>query len=663
MELTDPKVSAPLKQRSPAPLRRLRRWIVAGGLIVAVVLGGRAVGAGRLVGGALGAPSPTPTVHTAVVTRDTLVSTVSATGTLAFATTMNVTPKLSGTLRTFTLQVGDTVKPGASVAGLDSTDLDAQIAQAQINLKTAQSKQVEAEAPASVPTLDSARVAVLSAQQKLQSIEHAYSDSDIAAQKAAVGQAEAQREAAQHPYSATDLAAQKAAVDLAATQLSAAEHPYTAAEVAAQAETVRQDQVAIVEGNDNLVSVEKSYDVSRAVRDAQDRQNWYEVAYGATLHAFQQGQANQQKVDEDYSNLLSAKEALSTAQAKSESELLAARNQVAAANATLTAGQQKVALMQGGPTVADLASAQTSLTLAKLKLAQMEAGPTAATMASADAGLQAAQSKLAQMEQGPLQTDVQAATLAVQAAQDQLDLLNAGPDPATVGLAKLSTDAAQASLDSLTKQEAELTVTSPIGGTVLALGTSSTDSSQTIGVGASVTPATVLAVIADPQELQVNATVSEVDVARLKIGNNATLQVPALPSQTFHGTVSRISPQATNNQGVVTYGITVGVTDASVSLRPGMSANLTIVVGQATNALQVPIAAVQTAQGKTVVTVLGPTGQPQTVPVTTGVLGAQTIQVTGNLQPGDRVVIDLSQASTGGSGPPPGGASVLGGGK
>ena len=140
--------------------------------------------------------------------------------------------------------------------------------------------------------------------------------------------------------------------------------------------------------------------------------------------------------------------------------------------------------------------------------------------------------------------------------------------------------------------------------------------------------------------------------------------MPALPSQTFHGSVSRISPLATSNQGVVTYGITVGVTDASGILRPGMSANITIVVGQAANALQVPIAAVQTAQGKTVVTVLGPTGQLQTVPVTTGLLGAQTIQVTGNLQPGEKIVIDLSHASTGGSGPPPpGGASVLGGGK
>lgn len=650
---------------SPAPRRKppFFRWGVVV-IMVALLLAGWLLGAGHVALAALAPPSPARAVNTAIVTRGTLVSTVSATGTLAFAQTVNVTPRLTGTLQTFNLRVGDSVTSAQTVATLDPTDLDTQISQAQVSLESAQEKLAEAEAPATAATVDTAKESLLSAEQKLQETEHPYAAADIAAQKAAVVQAEAQRAAVEHPYAASDIAAQKAAVDLAATQLAAAEHPYTDADLATQAETVRQDQVAVVEANDNLVGVEKSYDVSRAVRDAQDRESWYEVAYGKTLHAFQQGQASQQKLDEDYSNLMSAKESLATAQAKSESELLAAKNQVAAANATLTAARQKLATMKSGPTAADLASARTSLTQARLKLAQMEAGPTAASEASARAGVEQAAAKLVQMEQGPSATDLQAAKLTVQAAQDQLAALEASPDPTTVALARLSVDAARASLDSVTRQKADLAVTSPISGTVLALGTSSTDTSQTIGEGASVTPATVLAVVADPKQLQVNATVSEVDVARLRVGDAATIQVPAIPEQTFHGTVSRIAPQASSNQGVVTYGVTVALGDASNALRPGMSANLAIVVGQASGALQVPIAAVQSSGGTSFVRILAADGQVRTVPVTTGLLGSQTIQVTGDLQPGQKVVVDLSQApSSQGGPPPPGGAPILGGGK
>lgn len=650
--------------RMPTP-RGPRRIMRSGALIVGVA----AVIAGGVVGGKhfLGATAPASsgqTSHLVAVTRGNLVSTVSGTGTLAFAQTMNLTPKLSGTLSSFKLQVGDTVTAGQAIASLDPTDLNAQISQAEISVKSAQAKLDAAGAPATTATLDAARASLLSAQQKLQQTEQPYTAADIAAQQAAVGQAEAQLQAAEQPYTASDIAAQKAAVDLAATQLNAAEHPYTSADLAAQAETIRQDQVAVVAANDNLVAVEKSYDVSRAVRDAQDRESWYEVAYGKTLAAFHQGQASQQKLDEDYSNLLSAKEAVSTAQAKSESELLGARNQVATAKATLTAAQQKLATMKAGPTASELASAKTALAQAQIKLAQIDGGPTAASVASARAAVDQARAKLALMQAGPTSADLQAAQLGVQVAKDQLAALQAGPDPTTVGLAKLSVDAAQASLDSLTKQKASLTVTSPIAGTVLALGTSSTDTTQAIGTGASVTPATVLAVIADPKQLQVNATVSEVDVARLKVGDVATLTVPALPNRTFHGKVTRISPQASNNQGVVTYGMTVAVTDPSSALRPGMSADLAIVVGQVTNALQVPTAAVQSDHGKSVVVVSSPSGQLLTVPVTTGLLGSQTIQVTGNLQPGEKVVVDLSKAPTAQGGPPPpGGAPVLGGGK
>jgi RND family efflux transporter MFP subunit len=595
--------------------RRRGNWLRVGAAVVVILLfalASRLLGVDHLFRQFFTPASPTETVHTAAVTRQNLVSTVSATGTLGFAETVNVTPRLSGTLRSFTVHLGDSVQAGQIIATLDPSDLDAQVAQAKIDLQSAQAKLTEAEAPPTQQEIDSAQASLMSAQQKLYET--------------------------QHPYTSADIQSQQAAVGLAQTQLSAAEHPYTAADLAAQAETVREDGVAITEAKDNLIAVEKSADVSRAVRDAQDQENWYEVAYGATLHAYNAGQASKQKLDEDWSNLMSAKEALATAQAKSESELLAAKNQVASAEATLTAAQQKLTVMKAGPTASDLASP-------KAALAQ-------------------AQAKLSQMEQPPSTTDLQVAQLTVKTAQDQLEALKQGPDPTSVALAKLSVQAAQATLDSLEQQESELAITSPITGTVLALGSSSSDSSQSVGVGTSVTPASVLLVIADPTKLQVDATVSEVDVARLKVGDAATLTVPALPNQSFHGTLTRIASQATSNQGVVTYGVTVTVQDPPSALRPGMSADVAIVVGEAPNALQVPVAAVQTAHGQSTVTVIDPAGQRHVVPVTTGLLGSQTIQVTGNLTAGQQVAIDLSAASTAPGGPPPaGGAPTLGGGK
>jgi len=86
------------------------------------------------------------------------------------------------------------------------------------------------------------------------------------------------------------------------------------------------------------------------------------------------------------------------------------------------------------------------------------------------------------------------------------------------------------------------------------------------------------------------------------------------------------------------------------SVRPGQSAAITIVTGQAANAIYVPSSAVTQAGGRAFVTVQGSDGKQTITPVTTGLVGTTDTQITSGLTVGERVVISLSTSTTGTNG-------------
>jgi macrolide-specific efflux system membrane fusion protein len=151
-------------------------------------------------------------------------------------------------------------------------------------------------------------------------------------------------------------------------------------------------------------------------------------------------------------------------------------------------------------------------------------------------------------------------------------------------------------------------------------------------------------VITDMSKLAVDTSIAEIDVSKVKVGQKATVTINALPDTPVQAAVSKINLTPTTSGSVVSYGAQLALTSPPGGLRPGQSASVVITVAEATNALSVPAAAVQTAGNTNSVTVQV-NGQDVRRAVQVGVRGESTVEITSGLNEGDRVV--LTAASSG----------------
>lgn len=119
-------------------------------------------------------------------------------------------------------------------------------------------------------------------------------------------------------------------------------------------------------------------------------------------------------------------------------------------------------------------------------------------------------------------------------------------------------------------------------------------------IGGAVTPeAGPLFVIGEPlSTVRIDASVSEIDVARVKVGTVAQVEVDAVPGKTFKGRVERVAIDANRVEGAVLYPVVLSVENPDGSLLPGMTARVRMEVARAENVLAVHEAALRyTPQG------------------------------------------------------------------
>jgi HlyD family secretion protein len=132
------------------------------------------------------------------------------------------------------------------------------------------------------------------------------------------------------------------------------------------------------------------------------------------------------------------------------------------------------------------------------------------------------------------------------------------------------------------------TIYSPIDGVVL---TRTYDVGQT--VQASFSAPTLFTIAEDLSHMQIDTAVAEGDVGRLAEKMKATFTVDAYPGKTFQGIVRQVRNSPTTTQGVVTYDAVIDVDNSDHLLRPGMTANITFVLDQVTDAIKIPNAALR----------------------------------------------------------------------
>ncbi len=136
-------------------------------------------------------------------------------------------------------------------------------------------------------------------------------------------------------------------------------------------------------------------------------------------------------------------------------------------------------------------------------------------------------------------------------------------------------------------------ITSPVDGTVV-----SRNVTQGQTVASSFETPTLFLIATDLTRMQVDANVSESDVAGLKDGDRATFTVDAFPQRTFKAIVTQIRQAPQSVQNVVTYDVVLTVDNTDLALKPGMTATCRIIVAERDGVLRVPSEALRYARGE-----------------------------------------------------------------
>ena len=132
------------------------------------------------------------------------------------------------------------------------------------------------------------------------------------------------------------------------------------------------------------------------------------------------------------------------------------------------------------------------------------------------------------------------------------------------------------------------TIRAPVDGVVVSR---AVDMGQT--VAASLQAPTLFTIAQDLTKMQVETSVDEADIGRIKLEDRATFTVDAFPGQTFSGVVTQIRKAAQIVQNVVTYTVVISVDNPGGRLLPGMTANVKLVYAEKPEVLKVPNAALR----------------------------------------------------------------------
>jgi membrane fusion protein, macrolide-specific efflux system len=151
------------------------------------------------------------------------------------------------------------------------------------------------------------------------------------------------------------------------------------------------------------------------------------------------------------------------------------------------------------------------------------------------------------------------------------------------------------------------------------------------------------AIVVDAATYEVTADVVESDISSVTIGQPATITVSAVGG-TIDGSVTAIAPVSStaDSNGVVSYAVTVALTQPPATLRPGMTADITITSASAANVLTVPAAALNGTAGAYTVRVLGANGVPETRQVGVGLVTSSLVEITNGLTAGEAVITGTS---------------------
>jgi RND family efflux transporter MFP subunit len=217
-----------------------------------------------------------------------------------------------------------------------------------------------------------------------------------------------------------------------------------------------------------------------------------------------------------------------------------------------------------------------------------------------------------------------------------------GSNPISLQISAHNIQSQEYNLTQLKNNLADYTITAPFAGTVAAV---------PVNVGDTVGTGTTVATLITNQKIA-TLSLNEVDAAKIKVGDKATLTFDAIDGLSLTGSVAEIDTLGTVSQGVVSYSIKIGFDTQDARIKPGMTVNAAIITDVRQDVLVVPSSAIKTQSGTSYVQVFNPplaqTGgsqgvvtaeTPQEVAVQTGLSDDTNTEITSGLTEGEQIIV------------------------
>jgi len=258
-------------------------------------------------------------------------------------------------------------------------------------------------------------------------------------------------------------------------------------------------------------------------------------------------------------------------------------------------------------------------------------------------------------------------------ADEQVEQLRTALDvnKAQVEAGKHAVDQATASLNDAKSSLAKTTIYAPMSGRITRL---AVEQGETAVPGTFNKDAATLLTISDMSVLETRVKVDETDVARIKVGDSAQVQIDAFPDTTFVGRVTKISNSSvkavtTSSDQAVDYEVTIQLLNAPHDTRPDFSATAKVITDKRTAVLSVPIIALTVRENQAIpnadtavglgkskpakeigkkdvegVFVVGTDNKVTFRAVKVGIAGEKHFEVTSGLKDGEKIVAGTYQA-------------------
>ncbi len=535
-----------------------------------------------------------------------LIQEVSITGSVKAADEVTLSVEKSGKVDYLPIKVGDFIKEGQTLLRLSNADLGAQYQQAAANIEQAKAQLLQYEATLATQQATLNEYILGTRAEELQIKQTAVKTAEIAVQdaKSSLTDAEASAESALNQY-------YDAVLNTMAYSISKAENTiYTISDIqttyftgtdqdSSQFASAKEQMISVLWGEPNAGRWNKS-NLSGLTGGAK----------GILINA----QVNPTQEVIDFA-LISVKNAIQTI-----------KNQLNNIPITINMTSTDIATINTEKTYIDTEIA--SLTT-KQQAISIQKTTNASNITTA-------------------QTNINVKENALQTTRDQLLLAQAGytteqiasqqarVDQAIANVAsqKASIKAAEANAYNYSAQIAKTFIKSPINGIVTDVETK---------VGEIVSMNTPIIKIISEAEFQIEANVPEVDIANIKIGDEATVSLDAYNDSTFIAKVITIDPAETLIDSVPTYKVTFQFTENNDLIRSGMTANLDILTEKKDNVVNVPQRSILKSNGDKIIRVLQPDGiNFDEVIITTGLRGSNgNVEIIDGIKAGDKIILSI----------------------